>query len=308
MKPCFAGFFAMRWGILSLGFLVAFPTIALGQNPAEAFQEMFDRFAKQSNAFMPGFFGELSDEQLETLSRVQVSTAEEQKFGKQVIDRFTDDCKKKGITLTEDGKDVDYLQELCRSLKSEMKNGKRYTKLDVRIIENDSADAFSIPGGRILVTRGLLDTVESEAAIVGVLGHELSHLDRGHQLLPLKHSKLTSRSIDFRDQMDWMMVLFKPFRPEFETQADSDSVQWMMKLQYDAKELSKLLNSWDQRQDRQMPWMNFIPGFVKSHPDAGKRAQRVLELSTDLRKRYPQANYVGVRNLKLRIPLSKQRF
>lgn len=298
----------MRWGILSLGFLVAFPTIALGQNPAEAFQEMFDRFAKQSNAFMPGFFGELSDEQLETLSRVQVSTAEEQKFGKQVIDRFADDCKKKGITLTEDGKDVDYLQELCRSLKSEMKNRKRYTKLDVRIIENDSADAFSIPGGRILVTRGLLDTVESEAAIVGVLGHELSHLDRGHQLLPLKHSKLTSRSIDFRDQMDWMMVLFKPFRPEFETQADSDSVQWMMKLQYDAKELSKLLNSWDQRQDRQMPWMNFIPGFVKSHPDAGKRAQRVLELSTDLRKRYPQANYVGVRNLKLRIPLSKQRF
>lgn len=298
----------MRWGILSLGFLVAFPTIALGQNPAEAFQEMFDRFAKQSNAFMPGFFGELSDEQLETLSRVQVSTAEEQKFGKQVIDRFADDCKKKGITLTEDGKDVDYLQELCRSLKSEMKNGKRYTKLDVRIIENDSADAFSIPGGRILVTRGLLDTVESEAAIVGVLGHELSHLDRGHQLLPLKHSKLTSRSIDFRDQMDWMMVLFKPFRPEFETQADSDSVQWMMKLQYDAKELSKLLDSWDQRQDRQMPWMNFIPGFVKSHPDAGKRAQRVLELSTDLRKRYPQANYVGVRNLKLRIPLSKQRF
>jgi hypothetical protein len=308
MKLCFAGFCATRIRIVTLVFLLAFPSKAPGQNPADAFQEMFERFAKQSNAFMPGFFGELSDEQLETLSRVQVSIAEEQKFGKQVIDRFADDCKKKGIALTQDGKDIDYLQELCRSLKSEMKNGKRYSKLDIRIIENDSSDAFSIPGGRILVTRGLLDTVESEAAIVGVLGHELSHLDRGHQLLPLKQSKLTSRSIDFRDQMEWMMVIFKPFRPEFEMQADSDAVQWMMKLQYDAKELSKLLDSWDQRQDRQMPWMNFIPGFVKSHPDAGKRAQRVLELSADLSRQYPRANYVGVRNLKLRIPFSKQRF
>ena len=38
------------------------------------------------------------------------------------------------------------------------------------------------PGGTLIFFRGILDFAGSEAALVGVIGHELSHLDHGHQL------------------------------------------------------------------------------------------------------------------------------
>jgi predicted Zn-dependent protease len=111
-----------------------------------------------------------------------------------------------------------------------------------------------------------------------------------------------------RNPVDVMAIAFKPFRPEFETQADSDAIRWMMELQYEPKELARLLQSWDQRQDKLAPWMNFVPGFVKSHPDASKRSQRILEQSNELRTLWPNATYTGSKNLEQRIPANKRRF
>jgi len=275
------------------------PVLPLGQcfaqdnRPTEMLEGMFDLFEKQSDQWMPGAFGKLSEAQLEKLSQVQIPVADEQRFGQQVLDGFIEKCKQQKIEVTSQGKDVKYLQGLCRMLLPYLSNAKRYRTLDVRIVEMASSDAYSIPGGHILVMRGLLETAGSEAALVGVLAHELSHLDRGHQLLTLKQAKLMRQSIDFRDQMQSMAIAFKPNRPEFETQADMDAVRWMMQAGYEPRELARLLQSWDQRQDREVPWMNFVPGFVKSHPDAGRRAQKILEASEALRGQFPDATKIG---------------
>lgn len=45
----------------------------------------------------------------------------------------------------------------------------------VSIDESPLANAFALPGGRILVTRGLLDETESENELAFVLAHELGH-------------------------------------------------------------------------------------------------------------------------------------
>ena len=58
------------------------------------------------------------------------------------------------------------------------------------IIPLDAADAFSVPGGDLLFSQGLLETAGNEAALMGVVCHELAHLDRGHQLLELRRAKL----------------------------------------------------------------------------------------------------------------------
>jgi Zn-dependent protease with chaperone function len=50
-----------------------------------------------------------------------------------------------------------------------------------RIWEEDSPNAFALPGGRVVLTTGLLDAVESENELAFVLGHELGHFrDRDH--------------------------------------------------------------------------------------------------------------------------------
>jgi predicted Zn-dependent protease len=43
------------------------------------------------------------------------------------------------------------------------------------IADHGDPNAFALPGGRIVVTRGLLDSVQSENELAMVLGHELGH-------------------------------------------------------------------------------------------------------------------------------------
>jgi Zn-dependent protease with chaperone function len=51
----------------------------------------------------------------------------------------------------------------------------------VEIDDSETANAMALPGGLIIVTRGLLDQVESENELAFVLGHELGHFkNRDH--------------------------------------------------------------------------------------------------------------------------------
>jgi predicted Zn-dependent protease len=277
------------------------------QQPGDALQQMFDNFAAKAGPMAP-MFGKLSPEQLEQLEQINISVADENQFGQRIHEAYLQQLKQSKITVSQQGKDVAYLRQLLKILKPRMRNADRYKQLDVRVIENESADAFSIPGGRLLVTRGLLESANSEAAVVGVLAHELSHLDHGHQLIPLKQSKLANQPLDFQDRMMWIGLMARPNRPEQESEADEDATRWMMEAGYDPRELARLLSSWDQQQNQVAPWLQFVPGFVKSHPDAGKRAQDVLQVVMKFEGKFPQAKYIGVENLRTRTSRSLRSF
>ncbi|MEZ6134551.1 MAG: M48 family metallopeptidase [Pirellulaceae bacterium] len=267
--------------------------------PADALQNLFEEL---SNSTALPMFGKLTDEQARRLAQIEVSVANEQRFGKQVLNGYMDKLKSSRTAVANRGRDVEYLQTLCNSLKPLMQNAKRYRQLDIRVIQSDATDAYSIPGGHLLFTRGLLETCGSEAAVVGVLAHELSHLDRQHQLLPLKHAQLNGTTLDLKDQMLLLGMVARPFHPEQESEADADATEWMMAAEYEPKELVRLLESWQQRETQQVPWMQFIPTFVKSHPNPGHRATEILRVAERLKARYPQADFVGVNNWKQRTP------
>lgn len=50
------------------------------------------------------------------------------------------------------------------------------------VLADDTINAFAAPGGYIFVTRGLLQTLESEAELAGVLAHEIVHVTAKHHL------------------------------------------------------------------------------------------------------------------------------
>jgi Zn-dependent protease with chaperone function len=54
-------------------------------------------------------------------------------------------------------------------------------QLRLAIMDAESPNAFAVPGGVIFLTRGLLDSIESENELAFVLGHELGHFrNRDH--------------------------------------------------------------------------------------------------------------------------------
>lgn len=67
---------------------------------------------------------------------------------------------------------------ILQSSKIAKKNVYRYS---LEIIKNDSVyNAFALPGGPVYVYTGLLKYLDSEAALAGVLGHEIAHAERRH--------------------------------------------------------------------------------------------------------------------------------
>ncbi|MCA9185203.1 MAG: M48 family metallopeptidase [Pirellulaceae bacterium] len=271
-------------------------------DPAAAMQQMFDEFARASNAFMPGILGELTDEQVRQLEGIDIPIQDERRFGERVVEEYLATLRSNGLVWTEEGRDVEYLSQLVAKIRPLMERGKLYREIRVIVVESPTTDAYSVPGGTLIFSTGMVQHVANEAAMVGVLGHELSHLDRGHQLLPLRQAKMMRQPMSLDRGMSWIGLFARPFRPEFEKQADADATRWMMQLGYEPLALSRLLSSWDRRQDQQVPWQKFVPSFVKSHPDPGLRSVEIARLSEQLRQQYVDATYIGEDNLRERRP------
>lgn len=60
------------------------------------------------------------------------------------------------------------------------------------VIESEDLNAFAAPGGYIMLTKGLYRKLQNEAQLAGVLGHEIAHVVKKHQLKVLQKQQLLS--------------------------------------------------------------------------------------------------------------------
>lgn len=58
------------------------------------------------------------------------------------------------------------------------------------VIESDDLNAFAAPGGYVMITKGLYRKLTNEAQLAGVLGHEIGHIVKKHQLKVLQKQQL----------------------------------------------------------------------------------------------------------------------
>ena len=297
---------ALFWGVVSASAVAAPPRPgAFPFNP------------KDSSEFLERFLGadDAGDER--ALERIKVSAAEERELGQRSLRAYLNYLKRKKIGVVDRGKEVRYLRELISTLRPYMSNRDRYRAIKVYLVESQESDARVLPGGTIFVFRGLLHLVDSEAALIAVLGHELSHLDRGHLLIHVRRLKLTqstfaksgsSFSVDrfLHNGAMLMRMWARPFRPEDESEADRDGATWALRAGYDPRELAKMFLKLQQRdQQRRVP----MPAFFRSHPLHEERyADLVKHCDQILPDRTQRPLYIGKRNLKLRITRRQQEF
>ncbi len=58
------------------------------------------------------------------------------------------------------------------------------------VVDSSSINAFALPGGIVIVTKGLFDLLETEDELAAVLGHEIAHVQRKHHFNVVKQQKL----------------------------------------------------------------------------------------------------------------------
>ena len=65
---------------------------------------------------------------------------------------------------------------LARHVEGEYKN----TRWEFITLDSDVINAFALPGGKVFMSRGLLQELKNEAGVAGVLGHEIGHVTGKH--------------------------------------------------------------------------------------------------------------------------------
>jgi predicted Zn-dependent protease len=58
------------------------------------------------------------------------------------------------------------------------------------LLNSEAVNAFSAPGGRVFITRGLYQMLQNDDELAGVLGHEIEHIDRRHALKIIARGEL----------------------------------------------------------------------------------------------------------------------
>ena len=54
------------------------------------------------------------------------------------------------------------------------------------IVDTKDINAFALPGGFVFVNRGLIESADNESELVGVLAHEIGHIERKHGVKQLE--------------------------------------------------------------------------------------------------------------------------
>ena len=74
-----------------------------------------------------------------------------------------------------------YIQKFVDQLPYEL-IPKQYSKITILVTQDNHINAFAAPGGRIILTTGLLKALKSENALLFVISHEITHLSRKDHL------------------------------------------------------------------------------------------------------------------------------
>jgi predicted Zn-dependent protease len=77
----------------------------------------------------------------------------------------------------------DYLYTLINKIHSGILKDKRPGNIFIKIIKDPEPNAFALPNGCIIISTGLLSTIQSEDELVGILAHEVAHFALDHQIL-----------------------------------------------------------------------------------------------------------------------------
>ncbi|NOG82367.1 MAG: M48 family metallopeptidase [Planctomycetes bacterium] len=158
----------------------------------------------------------------------------------------------------------------------------------VQIIPGDKANAFAFPGGRVLITQTLLDSVESDIGIAMVLGHELGHHQYRHCLKRLGRGLFYSFVLSVMGNMGQKEILQKPLQLaelRYGRDQEIEADEFGLRLVYSVyQETSGATDFFEfvvrgEGKDRSR-WLSFL----RTHPYTPDRIERLKKLVSEMEK------------------------
>jgi predicted Zn-dependent protease len=154
------------------------------------------------------------------------------------------------------------------------------------VIDTPMVNAMALPGGYIYVTRGMLERINSEDELAGVLGHEITHVTARHAAQQMSRAQLAQLGMVLGSVVAGpqatqtfgqiaelgVNLLFARYSRGQESQADLVGTGYMAKTGFNPIGVERMLTTLE-RLDKN-PAAG-IDQYFQSHPDPAKRVRDV---------------------------------
>lgn len=159
-------------------------------------------------------------------------------------------------------------------------------KFHVLVCDTDIPNAVALPGGRMIVFRGLIDLVETPEELLAVLAHEMAHVTLRHHLKSIAGSigLIAAIEIIVGDVGGLVALATEVLRAaalmdnsrEHEHEADLEGVRMMHEAGIDPAHAIRMLES--------LPHAHVPDALAwhSSHPDIEERVEAIRELVAEL--------------------------
>jgi predicted Zn-dependent protease len=151
---------------------------------------------------------------------------------------------------------------------------------EVFIIHEDVLNAFVTPGGKMYFYTGLIEFLEREDHLAGVMGHEIAHADQRHSTQQLTKAYGVSAliSVVLGENPGLLAqiasgLLQLSFSRSDESEADQYSVRYLCKTPYAANGAAEFFRRLDG---------SIVPDFLSTHPNPGNRVEKIDALAEEL--------------------------
>lgn len=198
-----------------------------------------------------------------------------------------------GKKMYEDAETLKLLEPITKPL-TEAASDSGY-KFQFHIIEDESLNAFAIPGGHVIIHSGLIQKAESPEEIAGVLAHEISHVTERHSVRQIISSigifiVVQALFGDFTGLLAIItqnsgLLLRTKFSRDFEREADAKGFHYLYKSKMDPNGMLVFFGKILEEEKKMIGNSGDILSFISTHPGTEERMEVLKEKIAELPKK-----------------------
>jgi predicted Zn-dependent protease len=165
---------------------------------------------------------------------------------------------------------------------------------EFHVVNDASVNAFALPGGFIYVTRGLMTSINDEAELATVLGHEIGHVTNRHSVQQISKQQVAQLGLGVGSILSsdiakaaglasqGLGVLFLKYSRDAENQADLAGFRYALNQNYDVREMANVFQTLERVSAASGGGK--LPEWLATHPDPGTRIQNTKQRLDTLQK------------------------
>ena len=156
----------------------------------------------------------------------------------------------------------------------------------IKVIDKDLMNAVSLPGGYVYVFKGLMEKLDSDDEVAGVIAHEVAHINARHAVKRIQSAYgalilqglATQSSAQVAQGVNFALIsLFSAYSQQDEFEADRLGVKYMKLAGYDPHAMTTVLEKLKKEEDKEP---NREYSYWRTHPFIPQRIAAVNQAIT----------------------------